>query len=127
MIIGTGIDIIEIQRVAKAMERHGQRFVDRLLSAEEQQPLGPSPIATERIAGRFAAKEAVLKALGCGLSNLSWHEIVIVADAHGAPQCRLLDRAAEWAAGRQIERVHITISHSRDYAVAQAIAEGRAV
>ncbi len=126
MIIGTGIDIVEIDRIAKAMERHGERFAARLLSTEELQSLGPSPIATERIAGRFAAKEAVLKALGCGLSNLSWHEIVIISDGHGAPHCRLVDRAAAWASARQIERIHITISHSRDYAVAQAIAEGDA-
>lgn len=124
MIIGIGVDIIEIERIAQVMGRHGDRFADRLLAAEEQQHLGPLPIAAERIAGRFAAKEAVLKALGCGLSNLSWHDIVIVPDDLGAPHCRLRDRAAVWAASRRIDRVHVTISHSRDYAVAQAIAEG---
>lgn len=124
MIKGTGIDITEIRRIAGAMERHGQRFVDRILSAEEQQYLGSSPIAAERIAGRFAAKEAVLKALGCGLSELSWHEIIIIPDRYGAPHCHLIGRAEAWAASRQIREVHISISHGRDYAVAQAIAEG---
>ena len=118
-IAGIGIDMIEIQRIAKALQRPG--FKDRIYTAEEQALLAGRP--AESWAGRFAAKEAVLKALGCGWQRgVGFNQISIERNSLGRPTVVLRGSAAKWAEDRSITRVLISISHSKNDAVAQAMA-----
>jgi len=115
LIDGIGIDIIEIDRVAKAVAR--TRFRERVFSPAEREYCDAC-VSAERYAGRFAAKEAVAKALGGG--GLNWREVEILPSASGAPIPHLTGAAADRLAGR---RLHVSISHSQTHAVAQAIVE----
>ena len=130
MIRGLGTDIIEIERVrAVATGTVGERFVERLLTVAEAAIIGESlspenARAMQFLAGRFAAKEAVAKALGCGIgASLSFLHIEILHDGAGKPQCKL---AAETPVIQSLPdgwQIHVSISHSRDYATAVAILE----
>ncbi|WP_100406104.1 holo-ACP synthase [Bacillus solitudinis] len=115
MIIGIGIDIVEIQRVEKLAKKQS-RFVERILTDKEQSMYNNySPNRKiEFLAGRFAAKEAFVKAVGTGISReYSWQDIEILSDERGKP---LLLATVEGS-------VHLSISHSESYAVAQVIIE----
>jgi len=114
MIVGIGIDIIEIDRVEQAISR--ERFRARVFSPDERAYCDQA-CSAERYAGRFAAKEAVAKALSC---SLNWREVEILTSESGAPVPRLHGRALEHLGSG---RLHVSISHSRLYAVAQAIVE----
>jgi holo-[acyl-carrier protein] synthase len=114
VIEGVGVDIVEIDRVAKAVE--SPRFRERVFTAAEREYCDGCANA-ERYAGRFAAKEAIAKALGCGLD---WRDVEILSSETGAPVPRLHGAAADRLAGR---RIHLSISHCRAYAVAQAVLE----
>jgi holo-[acyl-carrier protein] synthase len=126
-VIGIGIDLIAVTRIEAALCRHGGRFVDRLLSDDESRDVIArairGPRLLEYLAGRFAAKEAVAKASGCGIAVLGWRNIEILAD-RGAPRCRLVGRAAEAAARRGIVAVQVSITHERGLAAACAVAIG---
>ena len=115
MILGVGVDIIEISRMERALERRPRMtrrlFVDLEISYCNSKH---APRASH-FAGRFAAKEAIAKALG---RPFSWHEVVIDREPTGKPHVRLFGRAKEAAAGGSVA---LTISHSRDYAVAYAV------
>jgi holo-[acyl-carrier protein] synthase len=111
---GIGIDIIEIDRVAEAVAR--PLFRERVFSGDERAYCDAGN-AAERYAGRFAAKEAIAKALGC---SLNWREVEILSSASGAPLPRLHGTARERLGDR---RLTVSISHCRTYAVAQAIVE----
>ncbi|MDI3317665.1 MAG: holo-ACP synthase [Bacillota bacterium] len=123
MIIGTGIDIIEVERVRQALRRRGEPLLARIWTPAEQAFGRGTPGWFESLAGRFAAKEAVLKALGSGLREASWREVEVLREPWSAPRVRLSGRAAERAARLDVQRWHLSISHSRGYAVAVAIAE----
>jgi holo-[acyl-carrier protein] synthase len=114
MIDGIGVDIIEIDRIEKAVAK--QRFKDRIYTPAEQEYCDAAHNA-ERYAGRFAAKEAVIKALG---RACTWKNIEILRLPSGKPVAHLHGDAAELLAGR---RVHVTISHCQSYAVANAVVE----
>jgi holo-[acyl-carrier protein] synthase len=113
-----GIDIIEIARFAGAIERQ-PALVARLFTDEEQEELKGRPV--QSWAGRFAAKEAVFKALGQGIGTLSFHDIVIRNDQSGEPQVFLSKRALEFAVSRGCMAVRISISHNRTQAIAMAV------
>jgi len=115
MITGIGTDIIEVSRIRRALELT-DRFAARVFTAAEREycMLGRRPAL--RFAGRFAAKEAVAKSLGTGLS---WSDVEILADASGGPIVRFLNEAAALIGDR---RVIVSISHCRSYAVAYAVA-----
>ncbi|WP_445613395.1 holo-ACP synthase [Geobacillus sp. YF-1] len=116
MIIGIGIDIVELERIRSLLER-SRKFAERILTPREKAQFDALPTArqTEFLAGRFAAKEAYAKALGTGIGKkVSFRDIEIVCDANGKPGI---------LARRDGEAVHLSISHSRDYAVAQVIIE----
>jgi len=115
MIAGIGADIIEVSRVRRALDRH-DRFAARVFTPAERDYCLAAADPVQRFAGRFAAKEAVAKALG---TSLSWGDVEILADGSGKPVVRLLNQAAVRADGR---RVIVSISHCRTYAVAYAIA-----
>jgi holo-[acyl-carrier protein] synthase len=126
-VIGIGIDLIAVARIEAALSRHGGRFAGRLLSDDEAQDVAAramdGPRLVEYLAGRFAAKEAVAKASGCGIAALGWRNIEILAD-RGAPRCHLVGRAASAAAGRGIVAVQVSITHERGLAAACAVAIG---
>ncbi|WP_084524476.1 holo-ACP synthase [Lutispora thermophila] len=122
MIYGVGTDIIEIDRIRKAMERF-PKFVERLFSAEELAYLESKALKPQHVAGGFSAKEAVLKSMGTGLRNFKWKEIEIVRDMKGRPFVRLNGKAKDYADTNYIGDIHISISHSREFATATAVAE----
>lgn len=115
MITGIGTDIVEIERVRGAMERR-RGFASRVFTQAERDYCGTGANSFERYAGRFAAKEAVAKALGV---SLSWLDVEILPNAVGKPEVRLHNHAADVAGER---RVMVSVSHSKLYAVANAIA-----
>ena len=117
-----GIDIVEISRIARLRNKEG--FEQRILSAREQQLAAGRKRIDEFIAGRWAAKEAVAKALGCGFGkNCSPDEIEILPDQLNAPQVFLSGNAAEQAAKIGIVSWCISVTHEKNYAAAMAVAE----
>jgi holo-[acyl-carrier protein] synthase len=125
MILGTGIDIIEVARIAGSYEKFGGRFVNRiLLPAEIAYCLGhrqPAPF----LAVRFAAKEAISKAFGTGIGGqLAWHDMEIRRKESGEPFVVLHEKGRELFVARGATKLHITLSHTENYATAMAILEG---
>ena len=123
MLIGVGCDVIEISRVRKAIERDA--FLQRVFAKEEiAYCMSRGAQAAASFAARFAAKEAVLKALGTGLRGGELQEIVITNDALGKPSVQLLGYHAELAAQLGVNNIAISMSHSRETAMAYVIMEG---
>jgi holo-[acyl-carrier protein] synthase len=118
VIIGTGVDMIEIARIAAAAQN--PRFRERVYTPRE---LAESGAAGHRLAGFFAAKEALLKAMGTGLSSFSWREMEIGHDALGAPRFAVNGKIQDFLAAKGVARIHLSISHSREYAIAQVVLE----
>jgi holo-[acyl-carrier protein] synthase len=112
-----GIDIIRVDRIVRALEKHGRRFPLRILTAAEDAYVRDRP---ENLAGRWAAKEAVSKVLGLGVRGVGWREIEIVRLPTGQPSVRLHDRAQQRAQQLGMERIAVSISHEHEYAVAIA-------
>ncbi len=116
---GLGNDIIEIERVRQGFEAHQQAFLDRLFTKKEQEYCQTHKDPFPRYAGRFAAKEAIVKALGCGFgSEAAWHDIEILASPKGKPEVHLSD---ELKKRFNNPTVLISISHCKAYASAVAI------
>lgn len=120
-----GIDAVEIERVAEAVERHGERFLARVYTADERRLAGASGgAASQFYAGRFAAKEAVLKALGTGYAQgLGFRDVEILRDPNGAPRLTLHGAARERAHDLGITKILVSITHTRRDAHAVAVAE----
>ncbi len=123
MIIGTGVDIVETERIGKALSRYGDRFIERLLTAPEQESWRGRGARLETLAGYWAAKEAVAKALGTGFVGFGLRDIVITHDSLGCPRATFTNGAASLVSGLGITQMWVSISHSASYAVATAIAE----
>lgn len=113
MIFGTGIDIIEIERVAKAVERWGEDFLHHVFTEKEIAYAQGHRYPHQHFAARFAAKEAVLKAIGDN-THIVWKDIEIIHDQHGKPVCLLKDKNFK-------HQILVSISHTKNYAVAFAI------
>jgi len=127
MVLGIGIDIIEIARIQRLLQRN-DAFAARVLAPEEQRSFHSDKRYAEYVAGRFAAKEAASKAFGTGIGQqVGLHDLVIHNDERGAPVLTLRGAAAELAAQRGVQRVHLSISHSDSYAVAQVLLEGESL
>jgi len=123
MIAGIGTDIVEIHRVRQIIKgQYGHSFVKRVFTDHEKEYCLQAKDPANRYASRFAAKEAVLKALGKGLRGMKWNEIEVIRDDGGRPSIRLTGAAKKLAAAAGITHWFLTISHSREYAVAQVIA-----
>jgi holo-[acyl-carrier protein] synthase len=123
MIVGIGTDLVAIPRIAAMVERHGPRFL-RHVYAPEEIALAPAARADTYYAGRWAAKEAVAKALGTGIgAECRWVEIVVLRDDNGAPRVDLHGVTLDAARSRGVNRVHVSISHDRDLATAFAVLE----
>ena len=114
-----GVDLVDIDRIVRMLERFPDRFRLRVLTESEQRYCRRRP---ERIAGRWAAKEAISKVLGLGVRGVGWREIEILPNWAGAPQVTLHARAKARAAALGLEQVTVSISHERHMAVAVAIA-----
>ncbi len=125
MLIGVGIDIVEIERVDEQVRKHGERFVNRVFAPEEVAYCEQKPFRSQHYAVRFAAKEAAFKALGTGWQQgLSWQEVVLTNDRGGQPLLTLRGRAKELAAQRGVVRAHVSVSHSKQWAAAVVVLEG---
>lgn len=121
MVKGIGVDIIEIERIKKAVEK-SDRFVKRLFTENEIEYFKSKNMKTESIAGNFAAKEAIVKALGTGLRGFKWTDIEVLRDDLGKPVVHLHNGAKEVATARGINEVMLSISHCKEYAVANSVA-----
>jgi holo-[acyl-carrier protein] synthase len=123
MIIGLGTDIIEIVRIGTMIERHGELFLQRVYTEEEIRYCQRHKEALQHYAGRWAAKEAVMKTLGTGFTKgVGWKDIQVAKTRSGRPLIELSGGAARVAKGIGIDEILITISHCRAYATATAIA-----
>jgi holo-[acyl-carrier protein] synthase len=114
-----GVDLVDIDRIVRVMGRYPERFRRRVLTDAEDRYCRGRP---ERIAGRWAAKEAVSKVLGLGVRGVGWREIEVLPNWAGQPQVTLHERAAARAARLGLEEVTVSISHERSMAVAVAVA-----
>ena len=123
MIIGIGTDLVELDRFRATLQRT-PAIVDRLFTVDEQDYATRRRDPTERFAARFAAKEAVLKALGLGLGALAFRDIEVVRAESGAPALRLHGDAADLAAERGVRRWLLTMTHTERVAQAIAVALG---
>jgi holo-[acyl-carrier protein] synthase len=124
MILGTGIDLIEVARIAASHEKFGERFVNRILLPDEiaycLQHRKPAPF----LAARFAAKEAVSKAFGTGIgAALGWQDVEVRRKESGEPFVVLHGKGAELFAARGAKKLHLSLTHTENYAAATAILE----
>lgn len=121
MNVRSGVDLIEISRIEEVVARHGKHYLERIYTPAELEQCGKR---IESLAGRFAAKEAVAKALGCGIGDVAWREIEILGDEQNAPSLTLLGAAAQKAAELGLSNWSVSISHSQSHAVAVVVAIG---
>jgi len=123
-IVGIGIDMVEVARVAAAVERHGDRFLARVFTPAEAEYCRSRGVPAQHLAGRFAVKEAVLKALRTGWGDgILWREVEVSRGPAGEPSVELSGAAARRAAKMGIVTIHVSLSHTREHAIAHAIAE----
>jgi holo-[acyl-carrier protein] synthase len=124
MIAGTGIDLIEIERIQHSIDRFGEHFLNRVYTPGEQAYCLRKRAAAESFAARFAAKEAAAKALGTGISQgVSWLEIEVVREPSGRPTLRFLGRAAERAASMGVSHIAVSLTHTNELAIASVVLE----
>jgi holo-[acyl-carrier protein] synthase len=119
--LASGIDMIEIARIQRAAERHGDRFYRRFFT---QQEIEFCQGRAASLAGRFAVKEAVAKALGTGIGDFNWTDIEVVCDGRGKPELVLHNRAKQMAAEQGLGLWSITLTHSETHAMGMAVALG---
>ncbi len=124
MIIGLGVDLCNVARLAALRARYGRRFLNRVFTTGEQTRCGEGPVADERYAARFAAKEAFMKAVGTGWSQgLTFRDIEVCNAESGQPQLILTGQAATLLTKLGVTSLHLSLSHERDAAVAFVILE----
>lgn len=124
MIVGTGVDVAEVARIRAAIERFGNRFLNRVFTPEELRYCTSKPNAAERLAARFAAKEAGMKAVGTGWRHgVTWHDLEVVRLPGGKPTLRLSGKVAEFAARLGCRQTHLSLTHTAEQAVAFVILE----
>ena len=122
-IVAHGIDLVDRPRIEQMVERHGQRFIDRVFTDAEQAYAQASRNRMEKLAGRFAAKEAVLKLIGTGWrGKIAWTDIEILNNHFGQPQVTVTGEAKALAETLGITHITISITHTANFAIASAIA-----
>ncbi len=119
--IATGIDLIEVCRIQEAIAKHGERFLKRIFTPQEIAEVGDR---VDSLAARFAAKEAVSKALGTGIGDVSWLEIEVLRGPNGQPELHLHGGARALADSLGLSRWSLTLSHTADLAIAMVVAMG---
>lgn len=127
-VVGVGVDAVDVDRFRRALARR-PALADRMFTDGERAAAAVMRDPAERLAARFAAKEAVMKALGSGLWSVPFHDVEVVrapgtGAAGGAPSLRLAARAAELARARRVARWHLSLTHTAQVAVAVVVAEG---
>ena len=115
-----GVDIIEIERIATSIDRFGGRYLQRVYTPQE---LAYCQGRTTSLAARWAAKEAAAKALGTGIGDVGWQEIEVVNADNGCPSLKLHGKAMELAERLGISELFVSLSHTKDYAVAFVVGE----
>ena len=124
MVVGIGVDIIEIERLRKTLERQADRFVGRIFTEAEQEYCRRHRDPVPHYAARFAAKEALMKALGTGWSKgVTWRDAEVVRAPMGAPVLKLHGQAQALSLSMGVRSMHLSLSHSRELAVAVVILE----
>ncbi len=122
-IFGIGIDVVEVERIASAIERHGEAFLAKLFTPGERSYCEGQKKPALHYAARFAAKEAVSKALGTGIGGQAgWLDLEVTRDPSGAPKLVLQGQAAHFAQQHSITEIQISLTHAREYAAANAVA-----
>ena len=125
MILGTGIDITEVPRVAESISRFGTRFLQRVYTEGEIRYCESKANRVERYAARFAAKEAAMKALGTGWSRgIRWRDIEVYRQPGSRPTIRFHGKASEFAARMGVTNIALSLSHTAEQAIASVIMEG---
>ncbi|OHB75333.1 MAG: holo-[acyl-carrier-protein] synthase [Planctomycetes bacterium RBG_16_55_9] len=121
--IAHGIDLVDCPRIEQMVQRHGERFLDRVFTASEQAYAEASRNTVEKLAGRFAAKEAILKLMGTGWrGKIAWTDIEIVNNAAGQPEVTLAGQVKEIAERLGIKHISVSITHTANFAIASAVA-----
>ena len=124
MILGTGIDIVEVPRIAQSIERFQTRFLERVFTPAEIRYCASKANAVERYAARFAAKEAAMKAIGTGLrGGITWKDFEVGREPGGRPTMLWHGKAAQVAERLGMRRSHLSVSHTAEHAVAYVILE----
>jgi len=125
MIVGTGIDIAEVPRIEASIARFGDRFLHRIFTEAEIRYCESKANRVERYAARFAAKEAAMKAIGTGWNHgVTWRNVEVCRQPEGSPTIAFHGKAAEFAAKLGAVHVALSLSHTKEYAIAQVILEG---
>ena len=125
MIKGLGVDLVKVSRIKKLIDKWDNRFLNKIYTDQETEYCQQYAVPAVHFAGRFAAKEAVLKMIGTGLSaGISWQELEISNDQLGKPLLVLRGQAKKIVQEKKIEKIHLSISHDNNYALAEAIGEG---
>ena len=124
MIKGIGIDSIELDRIERIYGEYGERFLDRIFALEEKEYALRFEDPVPRLAARFAAKEACMKALGTGWNDgVRWRDIAVVNSPSGKPELRLSGRARDFADRQLVKRIHLSITHSKSHATVVVVFE----
>jgi holo-[acyl-carrier protein] synthase len=124
MIVGTGIDMVKVERVAEVIARYGDRFLKRIFTADEIRYCDSKANRVERYAARFAAKEAAMKAIGTGWRHgVRWKDFEVRRQAGSRPTLEMAGKAAEFAARLGVTRASLSLSHTTSDAIAQVILE----
>jgi len=124
MIVGTGVDIAEVGRIKAAVERFGERFLKRVFTPAEVRYCMGKLNAAERLAARFAAKEAGMKAIGTGLRHgVTWQDVEVLRLPGQRPILKFSGKAAEFADRLGCKRTHLSLSHTKEQAIAYVILE----
>ena len=122
-IVAHGIDLVDCPRIEQMIERHGQRFIDRVFTAAEQQYAKSSRNEIEKLSGRFAAKEAILKLIGTGWrGKIAWTDIEVVNNAAGQPEVTIGGQVRKIADELGIDHISVSITHTANFAIASAVA-----
>ena len=121
MIIGTGIDIIEVDRVKKALDSYGERFLQRVFTQRELDYVNTKKFPYENLAARFACKESVLKAFGDTRTGIQLKSIEVLNDEKGKPEIVLHGEAKEFADRNGLDNIIVSMSHTSNYAVSNAV------
>ncbi len=124
MIIGTGVDIVKNQRIADLIDKYGEKFLNKIYREKEISYCSSRSQDTASFAARFAAKEALFKALGTGMRKNSWQDIEIINNELGKPEVNLFGKTADYAAKLEVVNIFLSMSHEKDYSIAQIILEG---
>lgn len=123
MIIGIGVDIVNMVRMNRVVERWGERFIEKIFTEKEREYAFSKRYPYIHLSGRFAAKEALFKALGGDLISGRWKEVEIINDKGGAPKIRFYGNLKKLISKRGITSAHISISHDHFYSIGQVVLE----